>query len=278
MRYRFILFLALAIAALLGMPKTGPAEVGADTEATEDAPVCLDAGVEQLFEATVTFHSPDGEGMKGAQIWIGDTWEFGDVFAPAAGSIPGAWSVQVNPAGNVVEWEFTRENDEPGGGLVDGESVTFTFEATAGDPGENVDLYVFGDVAAPAVPHERMIPLGWDVCAGDDDTGDDDTGDDDSADDDTGDDDTGDDDTGDDDSADDDSADDDMDDDFDDDASDDDFDDDMDDDTDDDDFNDDDTGPDDDDADDDDENGDPSNIDPDERGDDEGDSGGCGSC
>lgn len=154
------------------------AGIGTDTTFTV-IPECVDPNGFYSFATTLNFRSPDGETLKGAQFWIGDTWEFGEVFVPSEGSIGGFWVAHVNPVGNVVEWEFTRDFGEPGGGVPDGESVTFEFEATTGNPDDfTLEFHIFGDGGGASEPYVMGWQFEIDNCADDDDDTDDDTDDD----------------------------------------------------------------------------------------------------
>ncbi|MCZ7586391.1 MAG: hypothetical protein M5R36_25380 [Deltaproteobacteria bacterium] len=173
------LFPIVAVFGLVGA-------IGSGTNIVLD-PTCVSPNTMYDFEVTLNYESPDGEAVKGAQFWIGDTWSFGTIDLPTGGTTPGTWSYQINPDGNVVEWEFERPAGAPGGGLLDGETATFTFEATTGDPEDReVRFHIFGDVGGPGDPHYKGWVFEIPACPDDDD----DTGDDDVTDDDSGDDDS----------------------------------------------------------------------------------------
>jgi len=176
-------------------------------------PTCLYLNQQNDFTMTVYFFSPDGERLDYAQFWTGNFWNIADVEDPAAVDMPGYWSHQINPAGNVISWWFTREGGY-GGDVGDGHSITFAFTAMPTLENDlNVTMYIEGDTNGQP-PHNKSwlfaIPLCADDDTADDDTIDDDTIDDDTINDDTVDDDTVDDDTVDDDTVDDDTADDDT--------------------------------------------------------------------
>ncbi len=223
------------------------------------SPECIEAGETARFDVEVFFWVPDDQAVILAEFQLGWGWSLVQAFDPPALSIPGHWEIET-PSADIVNWSFVADNPDDFGGVVSGETITFSLEAIVGNEPEDDTVYftMYGDEnGAPPYewgPYEQTF--GWCVATTTtvttttstttttdetDDDADDDTADDDSADDDSADDDTADDDT--------------ADDDFDDDFADDDFDDD--------------TGSDDDSA--------PDIADDDADGDDDDDDDGCGS-
>lgn len=191
------------------------AAIGPGTVISNPGPECLDGATESYFEISVDYDSPDGETLRFVDISFGDSWVLGDLFVPPPQSIDGFWFATAYPNGNGVQWVFTRTVG-PGGGLADGETAIFSFNATPVNTNENaVEVLIQGDVGSPTGPHEMSATLTYDPCNPTDDDSDDDDADDDDDwyPDDDSDDDTTDDDSADDDVADDDATDDDADDD-----------------------------------------------------------------
>jgi len=165
----------LWVFCILLLPIGGWAAIGSNTD-INISPACVLPGEPYHFQIRVDFMSPDGEKLKAFQFWIGDTWSFDETYVPAAGSVPGSWSVTVNPNGNVAEWTFTRANGQPGGGVASGESVTFAFDGTVGTENDmGIQAHIWGDVAVPTGPHTMEWIADYPICSADDDTADDDS-------------------------------------------------------------------------------------------------------
>ena len=200
----------MAVFALL-IPCAFLAAIGPGTVISNPGPECIDGATESYFEISVAYDSPDGETLRFVDVSFGDSWVLGDVFVPPPQSIDGFWFATPYPNGNGVQWVFTRTAG-PGGGLADGETAIFSFNATPVNTNENqINVLIQGDVGSPTGPHEMSATLTYDPCGADDDTDDDADDDDDwfpPPDDDTTDDDAADDDTADDDATDDDADDD----------------------------------------------------------------------
>ena len=135
------------------------------------SPSCVSPGETYNFGMTINFSSPDAEKLIFAQFQIGDGWELGQIEDPPAGSIPGNWTHVVNGSGDVVSWTFNAEEGE-GGGVEDGESVTFSFSATVG-PNPGVLMYIEDDMSGSDEPHTMTWAFDYPECGADDDADDD---------------------------------------------------------------------------------------------------------
>ena len=169
------------------VPVVAWAAIGNNTS-LDYTPACLNLGQQYHFGLTIHFFSPDGERLRFAQFWTGDFWDVAAVQDPAAVNVAGTWSHNVNPAGNVISWTFSSQSGY-GGDVGNGNSITFTFDATATAPNDlGVLMYIEGDTSG-GTPHTKSWSFTYPLCA-DDDTADDDVDDDidDDVDDDTDDD------------------------------------------------------------------------------------------
>jgi len=197
----------LVIIMLCLIPALAWAAIGNNTQLVVH-PTCVDINQQYQFRLRVNFFSPDGERLRFAQFTTGDFWDIIAVQNPAYVDVPGAWSHQVNPNGNVISWLFTSQTGY-GGDVGTGDAIVYTFDAVAHQKNDlNVTMYIEGDTGG-APPHNKTWEFKFPLCSGDDDTADDDV-DDDVVDDDTVDDDVVDDDVVDDDEVDDDTVDDDT--------------------------------------------------------------------
>ncbi len=173
----------MAVFALL-VPCAFVAAIGSGTVISNPGPECLDGATESYFEISVEYDSPDGETLRFVDVSFGDSWVLGDLFVPPPQSIDGFWFATPYPNGNGVQWVFTRTAG-PGGGLADGETAIFSFNATPVNTNENtVEVLIEGDVGSPNGPHEMSATLTYDPCNPTDDDSDDDDSDDDADDDD----------------------------------------------------------------------------------------------
>ncbi len=136
------------------VPTTTTTTVPEEVLVTFTSPECIESGEISRFDVEVYFWVPDDQAIIQAQFLLGYDWTLVEVFTPPVLSVPGQWTI-TTPSADVINWSFIADNPEDFGGVVSGETITFSLDAIVGNEiGDDTAYFAFYGDENGAPPFE----------------------------------------------------------------------------------------------------------------------------